>query len=60
MYCHNITLIIKVQINILNIEYVITNSYAGVGNRRRSPTMQNKARAQLVYKYTYRLGRYNL
>ena len=34
MCCHNITLIIKFQINIINIEQVITNSHARVGNWR--------------------------
>ena len=37
MHCHNITLITKFQINIFNIEYVITNNHLGVGNRRLSP-----------------------
>ena len=32
MYCHNITINIKFQINIWNIDYNITNSNFGVGN----------------------------
>ena len=38
IHCHNIIIITKFQINIFNIEYVITNNHLGVGNRRLSPT----------------------
>ena len=34
MYCNNITLISKIQIDMLDIEQVITNNNFGVGNRR--------------------------
>ena len=37
MHCHNITQITKFQINILNIEYVITTNHLGVSNMRLSP-----------------------
>ena len=37
MHCYNITLITNFQINIFNIEYLITNNHLGVGNRRLSP-----------------------
>ena len=37
MYCHNITKITKFQINILNIEYIFTNSNLLVGNWILSP-----------------------
>ena len=37
IHFHNITLITKFQINIFNIEYVITNNHLGVGNRGLSP-----------------------
>ena len=38
MHCHNITLITKFYINIINIEYLLKNNHLGVGNQGLSPS----------------------